>query len=544
MKTTAKYICTLCDCVSIGNKGDQLVLDVFNAYPYANCYLSRTATRKSIPGTLQIKGDGKSNRFVANLFVQFYPGTARYPNDNGGKRAEWFQKCLEELQEISNAESFAFPSNMPPKFIELVDDFCKKYYLKHKQSLTITDYDGCLLETKTETKTQVRYQAPIKSIQIARNFLEDVEDDPEEPDGEAEGDAGGDSCDSAGESDGTKGEKGIIPSQVTRHIDIRKLQFICLPEIASQSKITIREKQVPVSTPVPAQPQLPAPTHALAPAKIKLGVKTKVPAPPLAPPLAPPQSPAPAPKDSQSEKKYDKNPFWKGSLLALMKDVHLSWHPILQDSSMASICCDLEKDFLQEMDNFGDHLEILPAPDHIFNAFKLCQFPPKCVILGQDPYFSNLNEAMGLSFSVPSNVEYPPTLNNIFKELSTDIPDFKVPKSGDLTSWANQGVLLLNTALTVRYRQKESHLKIWQKFTNQIVKLISQKTTTPVVYMLWGAHAKARKSMIDAKSNVLILEATHPSPLGANQGGWFGSGHFSKCNQFLGSEGINWHLEK
>jgi uracil-DNA glycosylase len=200
----------------------------------------------------------------------------------------------------------------------------------------------------------------------------------------------------------------------------------------------------------------------------------------------------------------------------------------------------------KELESFGDHVEILPAPSSlVFNAFKLCHYPPKCVILGQDPYFSNLNEAMGLSFSVPDGVKVPVTLVNIFEELKTDLESFKIPKSGNLTKWSQEGIFLLNTALTVRYKQKETHLTMWRDFTNTIIELISEMSPTPIVFMLWGSHAKDRRKLIQKSSYHLILEATHPSPLGANKGGWFGSKHFSQCNQFLKKNElgeINWSL--
>lgn len=153
---------------------------------------------------------------------------------------------------------------------------------------------------------------------------------------------------------------------------------------------------------------------------------------------------------------------------------------------------------------------------------------------------------MGLSFSVPDGVSYPPTLENIFKELSTDISGFKTPKSGNLTKWTEQGVLLLNAALTVRYKQKETHLKLWKSFTDTVIQLLSEKSDTPITFMLWGNFAKGKKDFIKNQSKHLILTATHPSPLGANKGGWFGNKHFSKCNEFLVKnkmQPIDWKLD-
>jgi uracil-DNA glycosylase len=152
---------------------------------------------------------------------------------------------------------------------------------------------------------------------------------------------------------------------------------------------------------------------------------------------------------------------------------------------------------------------------------------------------------MGLALSVPDGVKIPPSLINVFTELSTDITGFVAPQSGNLTKWATEGVLLLNTALTIRYKQKESHMKLWQDFTDTLVKLISQKSDTPIVFMLWGNYAKGCKKNISNINKHLILGATHPSPLGSNQGGWFGCKHFSKCNDFLiknKMEPIDWKL--
>lgn len=243
---------------------------------------------------------------------------------------------------------------------------------------------------------------------------------------------------------------------------------------------------------------------------------------------------------------HKKNPTWKKTITELLQDINKSWDPIFKDTSILSESKCLDEIFEKELNTFGDHIEILPnLQDLIFNAFKISDFPIKVVILGQDPYFSNVNESMGLSFSVPNGVKKPPSLVNIFKEVSTNIKQFSLPESGDLTKWGKQGVLLLNTALTVRHKQKESHLDIWKKFTDTIIELISKKSDNPVVFILWGSHAKKRRKCIQNSLKHLILEANHPSPLSANRGGFFGCSHFSKTNEFLiqhGMEPINWDL--
>lgn len=236
---------------------------------------------------------------------------------------------------------------------------------------------------------------------------------------------------------------------------------------------------------------------------------------------------------------YEKNPTWKKTISELAEELDSSWNIIFKNPRVIDHLIKLDQQFTEEMKSFGDFTEILPIPqDNIFNAFKQCHYPPKVVIVGQDVYAEHLNQAMGLSFSVPDGVAVPPSLVNIFQELSADITEFKIPSSGNLTRWTQQGVLLLNCALTVRYRQKESHLKFWKPLTDTIIQLLSEMDH-PIVFMLWGNFAKGKKSLIQNQSRHLILEATHPSPLGARQGGWFGSRHFSQCNRFLQQCKIN-----
>ncbi|MDY6135337.1 uracil-DNA glycosylase [Campylobacter lanienae] len=174
---------------------------------------------------------------------------------------------------------------------------------------------------------------------------------------------------------------------------------------------------------------------------------------------------------------------------------------------------------------------IYPPKDLIFNAFNLCKIENlKVIIVAQDPYH-NPQEAMGLAFSVPQGVRIPPSLKNIFKELIDDInSNILVNRSSDLSDWARQGVLLLNSALTVEKNRPVSHAKIgWQGFINGVIKIINLKFNH-CVFMLWGNHAKALSSLIDLNSH-LILQAAHPSPLA--RGAFFGSRHFSKCNEYL-----------
>lgn len=177
----------------------------------------------------------------------------------------------------------------------------------------------------------------------------------------------------------------------------------------------------------------------------------------------------------------------------------------------------------------------------IFNAFNLCPFDSvKVVIIGQDPYHE-AGQAMGLSFSVPDGVAMPPSLQNIFKEIQGDL-GIGVPQSGNLTRWAEQGVLLLNATLTVRAHQAGSHQRHgWERFTDAAISRLSEGRDD-LVFILWGGYARSKASLID-RSRHLVLESVHPSPLSANRGGWFGNHHFSRCNEYLAGHGmgpINW----
>lgn len=177
-----------------------------------------------------------------------------------------------------------------------------------------------------------------------------------------------------------------------------------------------------------------------------------------------------------------------------------------------------------------------PPAKLVFNAFNLCPFNEvKVVILGQDPYHE-LGQAMGLSFSVPDGIMLPPSLQNIYKEIHSDLGK-PIPTSGDLTRWAKQGVLLLNATLTVRAHEANSHQALgWQNFTDAAIETINTHREH-IVFMLWGGFARSKKRLIDTNRHC-IIESVHPSPLSANRGGWFGQHQFSRCNAYLKQYGL------
>ncbi|MBR5957025.1 MAG: uracil-DNA glycosylase [Salinivirgaceae bacterium] len=183
---------------------------------------------------------------------------------------------------------------------------------------------------------------------------------------------------------------------------------------------------------------------------------------------------------------------------------------------------------------------IYPPARLIFNAFNLCPFDKvKVVIIGQDPYHG-VGQAHGLCFSVQDGVQFPPSLRNIFKEIHDDIGT-PVPLSGNLTRWAEQGVLLLNATLTVRADEAGSHQRRgWETFTDAVINAVASEKQN-VVYILWGSYAQQKAAMVNRSQN-LVLESVHPSPLSASRG-FFGNHHFSRANQYLiehGKEPIEW----
>ena len=200
-----------------------------------------------------------------------------------------------------------------------------------------------------------------------------------------------------------------------------------------------------------------------------------------------------------------------------------------------------EKAYFRKLEEFLDNeyknKVIYPPRDLVFNAFSLCPLDKiKVVIIGQDPYHEP-GQAMGLSFSVPSTCKVPPSLKNIYKEIEDDCNEIFFNKDGDLTYLANQGVLLLNSILTVEQGKPLSHnIKEYEELYHNILKELDE-LDYPIVFMLWGGNAK-KQSVYLKNPKHLVLCANHPSPLSANRGGFFGCKHFSKANQFLIQNGI------
>ncbi len=213
----------------------------------------------------------------------------------------------------------------------------------------------------------------------------------------------------------------------------------------------------------------------------------------------------------------------------------------------AALEAEFSKSYFEQLSAFIENEyaqgDVFPAREHIFSALESCPLSSvKVVIIGQDPYH-DIGQAHGLCFSVADGVKIPPSLVNIFKEIERDL-GCGVPLSGNLESWAKQGVLMLNAVLTVRAHTPLSHAKKgWEKFTDAVVKAVAENRTG-VVYMLWGKYAQEKCAAVDPEQN-LILQSVHPSPLSAYRG-FLGCGHFSRANQYLESrsqKAIDWSLQ-
>lgn len=217
-----------------------------------------------------------------------------------------------------------------------------------------------------------------------------------------------------------------------------------------------------------------------------------------------------------------------------------SWDTLLCEEFSKEYYQELRKKLAQEYKNYT----VYPAMENIFNALKYTSYEDvKVLLLGQDPYHGP-NQAHGLCFSVQKGVDKPPSLKNMFKELESDL-GIKQPAHGCLTDWAKQGVLMLNTVLTVREAEPNSHKKIgWTVFTDRIIQLLNERPE-PVIFVLWGRNALEKLPLI-TNSHHYVLSAAHPSPLSASRG-FFGCRHYSKINEILklmGKEPIDWRISE
>lgn len=224
------------------------------------------------------------------------------------------------------------------------------------------------------------------------------------------------------------------------------------------------------------------------------------------------------------------------------KHVKTNWKSILTHPLLNNDIENINNMLNQENQTYSPHLKIFPPKNLIFNAFNQFNIEnTKVCLVGMDPYHQP-NQAMGLCFSVPENIKIPPSLKNIYKSLQKNIQNFNIPNHGNISSWAKEGVLMINSGLTVRESCPGKQLKYWLPYTNFIIKYLSDNYKN-IVFILWGNHAKLKRKIINTENNHLILEFTHPSPLSRKD--FSLCDHFKKTNQFLQNnhkKPINWHI--
>lgn len=223
----------------------------------------------------------------------------------------------------------------------------------------------------------------------------------------------------------------------------------------------------------------------------------------------------------------------------MLKDIGNDWQSICEQEFKQEYFIELEK----KIDHAYGTEAVFPPEELIFNAFRRTSYKDvKVVLLGQDPYHDD-GQAHGLCFSVQRGVKVPPSLRNIFKELQQEM-NCELPKHGNLESWADQGVLLLNTVLTVKAHEAASHSKMgWETFTDHIIEALNRREK-PIIFILWGNYARSKSKLITGEQHV-IIESAHPSPLSANRG-FFGSRPFSKVNHILSTwneQKIDWTIK-
>ena len=553
---------------------------VIDKFPQANFFPNRADGSKDKPGTIRVVGGGTQRQLII-CFSQYYAGKNNLPSDSRSARVVWFKKCLDKIVKRPEVESLAFPMDIArdgggdwQEYQQVIQDLTdyiklerprlriKIYPTEIKPLITESVVEKELGDTNTEVPRMIGLRGVQKTVYLLDTmFMLDTSQRQtkiSQPTKQSSP-AAKQISPVAKQSSSTAKQASTKVLMAKPKITMKKPTVVMTSDQImsdsdgetetpkSNNKITPVIAEDPETETVEGSPETETvegspeiesvegspetisgeiefddTTEAVESNETVVESNEKITLVSIVTEATP------------NPKSYDSNPNWQG-LSSL--PIEVSWQKLFQDRLLQSELKKLEGFFDTELAGFGDFYAILPQPpQNIFRAFQRSLNRIRVVILGQDPYHANLDEAMGLSFSVPAGVTIPPSLRNIFKELKTDIPGYVEPTSGDLSHWADQGVLLLNTSLTVRQNKPGSHLEPWQKFTERVIQLLAQDTKQPKVFLLWGKPAQKKAELI-AKHNQ-ILQAAHPSPLSANRG-WFGSGHFSKTNQMLKDWGLN-----
>jgi uracil-DNA glycosylase len=574
-----QYLVVMASCLGKSidlSKKEPMLASVINKFPWVTVY---EGNEKYQPGSFKVYGDGLKQRKVIVVFGQIYSGKMDYPQDNKNKRLEWFVSALNEIAEIDDLKSISFPSQISRDaggnwsyYYMAIKEFAQTLHLKTE--IPVVLYQNDLVNEDDLAATQISLlncinlntATSLESLCFANNLakvainndhlsakpkkiilnhnklkqrltetndsshnslvLEQANEDNQETNNQ-------DSQQTNNGEDTNKDQE--KPSVIERDPDEDIDDKIVGDEEEKKGK---EEGSEPVRKPFSMR---------------KFGKRTSEPA---IVELVGNKATESVEKSGGSGGKRmviedieleafpesDLNKAWAGNYL-VNPVVHESWQGFFQTAGIQKKLAETHLKLADELDRFGSKSNFLPAYDLIFNAFRLCTFDQlKVVILGQDPYPDEKN-AMGLAFSVPETAPVAKSLHTIYAELLNDFPDtFVKPKHGCLKKWAEQGVLMLNSALTLRAGESNSHQGYWKNTTDLMIQEISAQSKYPLVFMLWGNDAKGKKKLIDAKRH-LVLEAVHPSPMAGR--GFIGCKHFSTCNQKLKSIGrnmIDWSL--
>lgn len=503
LEATEQYLLVIASCLAknLDSKKEPILSSVVKKFTYVNPYESGNRPK---PGSFKIFGDGLKRRYVIVIYSQLYPSKADYPRDNKKKRLEWFADALNEIAELEDLKSLCFPSQVArdgggnwSDYYMTISDFAQTLQLNCNIPIVLYDNPDETSSSNHDTMTQISLincinldtSIGLDKLVFAVNQNELVVD---------------------------REKLSLVKPKQKLHVDMDKLK----ESVNHGKKLVLEDSD---------DEALPEKKIEL---KKKITFKKKTPEPSEAEPEEPEEKQKAELPDFPVTKL---NPDWKTPFTK--PNVHKSWNHIFERVDMQKKLTVTHKLLVEELRKYGDTKRFLPAFDSIFKTFQLCTWDDlKVVILGQDPY-PNPDHAMGLSFSVPKGNKIAGSLTNIFKELKNEYgDDYQIPKHGDLTSWVEQGVLLLNSALTIRGNDRNSHQNYWRDVTALIIELISKLKEKPVIFILWGGDARKNAKLIDKKH--LILEAAHPSGLSAHRG-FFGCNHFKICNKKLTSSGMD-----
>lgn len=454
-------------------------------YPYANAYHEYKQSGKKFGlGTFKQYGGTGGQQSVIVLFAQYYPGHSRFPNDSASKRKEWFSNALKQLTKVRQLDSVAFD------YGNLVED-CGVDLDEYQQ--LIDDFSSTYQLNHNTSVTPVIYRDPET---VRPTVVKETTD---------------------------RAARKISPMILRRNLTLTS-KPVARSKLSVQAKEAIAlAKEEDLQLGKEAGGWLGTEETQVSPTKPMLDLS----------------------KAAYNQTVLTPASFCRYQLVDEFNQISLrqlaneqsasDWSWLFTDTIIAS-----------KLDQIPIKLEdnVFPASNLIFNAFNLCSSSGlKVVLLGQDPYPTRGN-AHGLSFSVPMGVNIPKSLVNVYKAMSQDpLIAFEIPDHGCLESWAKQGVLLLNAALTVTEGQAGAHSKHWEPITDRMIQLISQQHSN-LVFMLWGGFAKKKKRFIQSGKGHLVLEFSHPSPLSANRLG-FDCMHFGLANQYIeekGCEPIDWQL--